>query len=230
MRGALARGNLGGVSNAAAEELLNLIATDLSVNEYVRAQTEHPEWMPDRSSHPAAAPIPDHDLTAVLEMSGLSEGAQESARGEAGDVDLGARIAAHGVQTLADLLESTYSTQQAAGVLDLHPSNIRRAVQQGRWYAVRVAGKLRLPTWQFVEETTYDHVPGEDAVPDVEWIPLPNLAALVPGIPAELHPLTVAGFMTTSQPELEGRTPVEWLAGGGGVIPVVELLEGLSYQ
>lgn len=222
--------NCVGMSTAAAEDFLNAIATDVSVVEFTRAAAEHPEWMPSRAPSPTAAPMPSAQLDALLAMSGLSEVEQEEARREARDPALGARIAVHDTGVAAHLLGSTLTTQQAASLLGRDPSNIRRGVQAGRYYAVRVAGTLRLPEWQFVEEVTYDHTPGEDAVPDSEFVALPNLADVVPAIPRDLHPEVVAGFMATEQAELDGRSPTEWLRGGGDPGPLCDLLAGLGHQ
>jgi len=218
------------MSNAAAENFLNSIATDVSVAEFARAVTEHPEWMPTRVPSPAAAPIPAGQLDPILEMSGLSVEEQGEVRREARDPALGVRIAVHDAGVAASLMGSTLSTQRAAELLDRDPSNIRRGVQEGRYYAVRVAGKLRLPAWQFIEQMTYEDIPGEDAVPDGEFVPLPNLSALVPDLPPGLHPHTVEGFMRTPQPELDDTSPIEWLTGGGEPGPVSGLIAGLSRQ
>ena len=218
------------MSTAETEEFLNAIATDVSVAAFVRAAAEHPEWMPTRAPNPTAAPAPDDQLDAVLALSGLREAEQEQARQEARDPELGARIAVHDAGVAARLVQSTYTTQQAAELLERDPSNIRRGVQGGRYYAVRVAGALRLPEWQFVEEVTYDYSPGEDAVPESEVVALPNLEAVVAAIPRELHPEVVSGFMSTGQAELGGRSPIDWLRGGGDPSPVCDLLGGLAHQ
>lgn len=216
------------MSDSVLEDFLNSIATDVSVAEFTRAVTEHPEWMPDRAPHPAAAPVPTAQLDAILEVSGLTPDEQASARREARDPELGTRIAVHDAQVAARLVDFTYSTQQAAALLELDPSNIRRGVQDGRYLAVRVAGKLRLPAWQFIDATTVH--PDDEAAAGTSTLPLPNLRALVSAVPRDLHPLTIAGFMQAPQPELDDRSPVEWLTGGGDARPVSDLLTGLGHQ
>lgn len=218
------------MSSSAAEAFLNSIATDVSVAEFTQALTEHPEWMPTRASNPTVVPAPVGQLDPMLEMSGLSAAQQGLARREARDPSLGVRLAAHDVRVAARLVDSTLSTQRAAELLGRDPSNIRRGVHEGRYYAVRMAGKLRLPDWQFVEQVVYDQTPGEDAVPDTEFVPLPNLSVLARSIPSAMHPLTVEGFMHTPQPELSGQTPVEWLSGGGEPTAVGDLLSGLDHR
>lgn len=218
------------VSASAAENFLESIATDVSVSDFAQAMAEHPEWMPTRAPHPAAAPVPSGELDQVLEMSGLSVGDQEEARREARSSALGARIAAHDTQVAADLVDSTLSTRQAADLLGRDPSSITRGVQENRYYAVRVAGRLRLPEWQFTERTTQDITPGKGAVPDVEYVPLPSMSTLVPHLPPGLHPRTVTGFMHTAQPELDELSPIEWLTSGGAPDPVCALVAGLIHQ
>lgn len=217
------------MTSSAAEAFLNAIATDVSVADYTRAVTQHPEWMPTRAPSPAVAPAPAGQLDPILVMSGLSADEQRQARREAQDRGLGVRIAAHDTQIAQRLVDSTLTTQGVAELLGRDPSNIRRGVQEGRYYAVRVAGRLRLPEWQFVEQVTYDHTPGEDAVLDTKYVPLPNLAALVSSIPPGLHPQVIEGFMRAPQPELDGP-PLEWLAGGGEAGPVTDLISGLGHQ
>lgn len=212
------------------ESFLASIATDVSVAEFVRASVEHPEWMPTRAPLPAAAPMPTEDLDAILAGSGLSPEDQGIARREAQDPSLGVRIALHDAHISADLVTSMLTTKEAATLLGRDPSNIRRGVHEGRYYAVRVAGALRLPQWQFIEQTTYDDAPGEDVVPDVQGVPLPNLASLVSRIPTGLHPRTIEGFMHTDQPELDDHSPIEWLTGGGDPVEVGTLVAGLAYQ
>ncbi|QDP97708.1 hypothetical protein FOE78_18935 [Microlunatus elymi] len=214
--------------STAPEDFLNSIATDISVAEFTRAMAEHPEWMPTRAPHPAVAPAPPEHLDQILGLSGLSAADRKQVTGEARDPALGSRIAAHDAGVARDLVNSTLSTRQAAELLARDTSNITRGVQENRYYAVRVAGRLRLPEWQFIEHTTYDYIPGEDAVPEVEHVPLPNLSRLVSHIPPGVHPQVIAGFMQTSQPELDDTSPIEWLVGGGDPDPVCDLVAGLT--
>lgn len=214
------------MGTSALEDFLASIATDVTVEEYTRAAVAHPEWMPSRGPHPAAAPLPSAQLDAILEMSGLAPQEQASARAEARDPHLGARIAMHDTGVAAHLVDFTYSTSQVATLLELDPSNIRRGVQDGRYLAVRVAGRLRLPAWQFVETTAMAQ--DSDAAPRTSTEPLPHLRDLVEVLPAHVHPQTIAGFMQTAQPELDDMTPTVWLVGGGDVAPVRDLIVGLA--
>ena len=59
------------------------------------------------------------------------------------------------------------------------------------------------------------------------------LEAWLPVLPADLHPLSVAGFLTTPQPDLRigGRpvSPLEWLRSGGDVDPVLSVAEAADW-
>lgn len=101
-------------------------------------------------------------------------------------------------------------TSQVAAMLNRDTANVRRSAGHGDLYAVPAApGREReFPAWQFVDRR-----------------PLRGLREVVATLPERMHPLSVEGFMTSPQDELDGRTPVEWLATGGDVSVVVELAE-----
>ena len=120
--------------------------------------------------------------------------------------------------TVADsvkLLVTSRSVEQVASELGVDPSRIRHRVADKSLYAIRVGRRLLLPAWQFDEAR-----------------PLPSLGAVLSVLPPDLHPLEVAGFMTSPHGDLEVRnravSPGRWLAGGGDPAPVVELAESLA--
>jgi hypothetical protein len=114
-----------------------------------------------------------------------------------------------------ELLGSSRAVGQVAEDLGVDPSRIRHRVADGALYAVRIGRRLLLPAWQFNE-----------------GFPLPSLAAVMAALPPNLHPLEVAGFMTSPQEDLELRgtlvSPKKWLAGGGDPSTVIELAKSLS--
>lgn len=125
--------------------------------------------------------------------------------GESDDL-VGAVVGRRAVATAESL-----TTRQVAELLGVDPSRVRHRIRDGQLYAVAGdGGEHRLPRWQFGTI----HV-------------LPHLRKVLQALQADLHPLEVAGFMTTPQPELEleGKAlcPRDWLLGGGSVDPVVEL-------
>ena len=113
---------------------------------------------------------------------------------------------------LAELVAGSLGIAEAALLLGVDRSRISQRLSAGSLWSFRVGRGRRLPRWQFTAD-------GRS---------LPGLEVVVAAIPAELSPESVAGFIATPQPELEGRTPVAHLAGGGDPGPVAELVAGLG--
>lgn len=113
---------------------------------------------------------------------------------------------------LAELTRESLSVEQAAKLLLVDGSRVRHRVRDRALYAFKIGAALRLPVWQFHDR---------DAVP--------GLRAILAGLPPDFHPLELAGFMTTPNPDLavadEPVSPRNWLIGGGRVSVVVELIE-----
>lgn len=116
---------------------------------------------------------------------------------------------------LADETRESLTVEQAAMLLLVDGSRIRHRVRDRALYGFKIGGGLRLPTWQF---THHDAVPG--------------LRAVLAALPADAHPLEVAGLMTTPDPDLavadEPMSPRDWLIGGGDVGAVVAVVEDLD--
>lgn len=116
---------------------------------------------------------------------------------------------------LVEQTRESLSVEQAAKLLMVDGSRVRHRVRDQALYAFKIGGALRLPTWQFHR---HDSIPG--------------LRTLLAALPAGLHPLEVAGFMTTPDGDLtvdnDAISPREWLVGGGELRPVVELIEHLD--
>jgi hypothetical protein len=116
---------------------------------------------------------------------------------------------------LAAQARDSLSVEQAAMMLAIDGSRVRHRVRDRALYSFKIGGGLRLPSWQFNRE---------DAIP--------GLRAVLTALPQDLHPLEVAGFMTTPDPDLavadEPLSPRDWLIGGGDARSVVELIEQLD--
>lgn len=116
---------------------------------------------------------------------------------------------------LTEQTRESLSVAQAAKLLLVDGSRVRHRVRDRALYAFKIGGGLRLPTWQF---HLHDSLPG--------------LRTLLAVLPADLHPLEVAGFMTSPDTDLtvddEPTSPREWLLGGGDVRVVGALLEHLD--
>lgn len=115
----------------------------------------------------------------------------------------------------AAALDGALSTSEVAALLGRAEANVRRSRLSGDLYAPNPGDPagLRFPRWQF---TSAGGV-------------VPGLRRIIPVFPRDTHPLAVARFMTQPHEDLDGMSPVEWLAGDGPVDPVVALVEDLGY-
>jgi excisionase family DNA binding protein len=114
----------------------------------------------------------------------------------------------------AAMVQTSLSMAEAAELLGVDQSRVRHRIADGALYPLRVGRSNRLPSWQFADGRA-----------------LGALHEVLSALPADLHPLEVAGFFLTPQPELEvhgkSSAPRDWLAGGGDPDPVVELAASL---
>lgn len=112
---------------------------------------------------------------------------------------------------LAALTRDSIAVGQAAALLGVDSSRVRHRLRDRALYGFKIGAGLRLPNWQF---------DGHE--------PIPGLRAVLAALPSDLHPLEVAGFMTTPDPDLTvGADPVsprDWLRGGGDSHTVVDLI------
>lgn len=106
-------------------------------------------------------------------------------------------------------LAQTVSAQAITARLGLTSAAVQSLVDQGNLYCFTYHGRQKFPSWQFTDDG-----------------PLPDLAPVLAAL-GEAHPATVAGFMTLSSDELDGLSPVHWLAAGRPVANVVLLAESL---
>lgn len=117
-------------------------------------------------------------------------------------------------QTELGGLENATTARDAASRLGLTPRSV--AVFPGELFAFVIAGELRYPTWQFVD--------------DREAPVLPHLAQLVEAFNDDMHPSSILGFMQTPQEDARRDgvqlTPAEWLVRGGDVQLLVDILDG----
>lgn len=115
----------------------------------------------------------------------------------------------------AAVIEDALSTAEVASLLGRAEANVRRSRLAGDLYAVNPGDPagLRFPRWQFTESGGV----------------LPGLRRVLPAFPREMHPLAIGRFMQQEADELDGMSPIAWLAGGGSVDPVAALVEDLGY-
>lgn len=161
-----------------------------------------------RVTDPAAAPLSAAEAALLREHAG-------SAAGEVLDTDPAVLVQAARraeVARMADLVAGSLGIAEAALRLGVDRSRVSQRLSAGSLWSFRLGRGRRLPRWQFTAD-------GRS---------LPGLDVVVAAIPVELSPESVAGFMLAPHPELEGRSAVAHLAGGGDPGPVAELVAGLG--
>ena len=121
-------------------------------------------------------------------------------------------------QTRVEAVSDSFSAAEVAAMLGREESTVRQRQGKGLLYSFVIGRARRYPSWQLVD--------GQ---------PLPNLPALVAAFPEDMSHVTVRGFMTSPKSSLrrdEGQgnsdrplSPAEWLAEGGDVQTVLDVLE-----
>lgn len=159
----------------------------------------------------SSAPLTAGEREFLLTHAGMSE----EDLGEQGRVATRLALARDRFALDAAALEGALSTSAVAALLGRAEANVRRSRLSGDLYAPNPGDPsgLRFPRWQF---TSAGGV-------------VPGLRRIIPAFPRDTHPLAVARFMTQPHEDLDGMSPVEWLAGDGPVDPVVALVEDLGY-
>lgn len=114
--------------------------------------------------------------------------------------------------TRLQLEADTMSREEAARLLDVHPSSVSRSITQRKLVAVTRDGRPRLPRWQFVNNE-----------------PVPGLREIAPVLDhLGMEPVSVATIMLRPQEFLNGLAPVDYLRSGGNPAEVVAYLDGLA--
>jgi hypothetical protein len=124
------------------------------------------------------------------------------------------------MQSIADymaLIETSFTTAQAAAYLKLDISRIRQRLRERSLFGLEYDGERRLPRFQFERK----HV-------------LPGLREVLGALPQNLHPLDVADWFLSPNPDLEDAnqseplSPRDWLLRGNPVLAVVALAQGFE--
>jgi hypothetical protein len=151
------------------------------------------------------------DETRLLDESGLIE-----------DPDVYASVTADVLAHVGQLISTAFSASEVARALGVNESRVRQRRLARTLWAIYDAGAWVFPVMQFESDLKtgrYKQIRGLDRV----------FAAL----PADLHPVAVAGFLRTPHADLTvgGRPlpPVEWLSSGGDVAPVLRLVEAADW-
>lgn len=113
------------------------------------------------------------------------------------------------------LLETSYTTSEAAKILQVDASRIRQRLRERSLYGVDYEGRKRLPRFQFEGGR-----------------PIPGLKEVLVGVPTDLSPLDLATWFLSANPDLEIEdkelSPRQWLLSGQEVAVVVRLARGLE--
>jgi hypothetical protein len=116
------------------------------------------------------------------------------------------------------LLETSYTTNEAAKHLKVDVRWIRRRVRDGGLFSVDHQGRMRLPRFQFARGRV-----------------IPGLREVLTVLPKNLNPLDAARWFLSPNPDLESRgaakpkSPRQWLLSGRRVDAVLELAESLGH-
>jgi len=123
----------------------------------------------------------------------------------------------HSIADYMALIETSFTTSQAAAYLKLDVSRIRQRLRERSLFGLEYDGERRLPRFQFERK----HV-------------LPGLREVIGALPQNLHPLDVAEWFLLPNPDLEDASqsvplsPRDWLLRGNLVAAVVALAQGFE--
>ena len=113
------------------------------------------------------------------------------------------------------LLDTIFSTSQAARFLKVDPSRIRQRLRERSLYGIEYDGERRLPRFQFERRKV-----------------VPGLLEVLAELPAQMSPLDVAEWFLSPNPDLEigdrDISPRQWLLSGRAVAAVVALARGFE--
>jgi hypothetical protein len=147
---------------------------------------------------PKVGPAAAGPVLTDAEVAVLSEGGFEAGPQQEGDDPI-----AIGVGRFASLIAASLTTTGAAKRIGVNSSRIRQRLKARTIYGFKHGRDWRIPAFQFSGRIL---VPGIDNV--------------IKALPADLHPLAVATWFTTANPDLvderagEPVTPLEWLGAG----------------
>jgi hypothetical protein len=109
------------------------------------------------------------------------------------------------------LLETSYSTSQAARYLKVDASRVRQRLRENSLFGIEYDGERRLPRFQFERAKV-----------------IPGMREVLAALPEGLNPLDVAEWFLSPNPDLEVEdesplSPRDWLLSGAPVEAVAAL-------
>lgn len=123
----------------------------------------------------------------------------------------------HSIADYMALIETSFTTGQAADYLKVDVSRIRQRLRERSLFGIEYDGERRLPRFQFERKQV-----------------LPGLREVLGALPENLNPLDVAEWFLSPNPDLEvaGQdvplSPRDWLLHGEPVTTVVALAQGFE--
>jgi hypothetical protein len=124
------------------------------------------------------------------------------------------------MRSIADymaLLETSYTTSEAAKYLKVDASRIRQRLREHSLFGIDYEGEKRLPRFQFERKQV-----------------IPGVREVIAALPKDLNPLDVAEWFLSPNPDLEMAneerpvSPREWLLSGEPIEAVVGLARGFE--
>jgi hypothetical protein len=131
-----------------------------------------------------------------------------------------ARVTVEPLGRVARLINTAYSGGQVAELLGVNESRVRQRRADRTLWAIQDRGGWVFPALQFEDAAgRRGQIRGLDQVLQV--------------LPADLHPVSVAGFLTTPQPDLsvdgQSVSPLDWLRSGGDIRLVLSVAEAADW-
>jgi hypothetical protein len=131
-----------------------------------------------------------------------------------------ARVTVETLGHTARLISTAYSAGEAAELLGVNESRVRQRRADRTLWAIEDRGGWVFPALQF------EHDAGRRGQ-------IRGLDRVLKALPADLHPLSIAGFLTTPQPDLtvgtQPASPLDWLRSGGDVRLLLTLAEAADW-
>jgi hypothetical protein len=131
-----------------------------------------------------------------------------------------ARVAVETLGRTARLISTAYSARDVAELLGVNESRVRQRRADRTLWAIQDRGGWIFPALQFEDEA------GRRGQ-------IRELDQVLRVLPTDLHPLSVAGFLTTPQPDLriggQPVSPLDWLRSGGDVRLVLSVAEAADW-
>ena len=106
----------------------------------------------------------------------------------------------------AAILATSLTPSVVAQTLGVTPVRVRQMIRDRSLYAIRIEGRWHLPLYQLTSDAL-----------------VPNIGRINQAI-AELDPVSVQRWITTSDPDLEGLTPLNWLKAGRDLSAVLQVV------